>query len=174
MFEDMKNHRSEVPEKSYAVRVNECPTLKGKLLDILSEQIRKCKLLDHMQSRSISKNAKVFSSLLSSYTANNCTTKVNGETRYHTAKEKCTSLMDITSKAISMKDKQNPVTVYLFLMMDLITEELWPIQSSLERVPLCRLLESYMKEIGSGTSLKDSGRRSSVMATRTKEALLMG
>lgn len=73
-----------------------------------------------------------------------------------------------------MKERRNPATVYLFLMMDLITEGMWPIQSSLERVALCRSLELYMKEIGSGISLKDSGRRFSGMAIRMKGVLLMG
>lgn len=127
-----------------------------------------------MQSHSISKNLKALSSQLSSSTANNCTIKVNGETRYPTAREKFTSRMDITSKATSMKEKQSPVTVYLFLMMDLITEEMWPIRSLLERGPLCRSLELCMREIGWGISRKESGRRSSVMAIRTKELLLMG
>lgn len=174
MFVRMKNHRKEVPEKSYAVRVNECPVLKGKMLEILTEQLRKCKQLYHMQNHSISKNSKGSSSQLSSSTANNFTIKANGETRYPTAREKFTSQMDITSKAISMKEKRNPATVYLFLMMDPITEEMWLIQSSLERVALCRSLELYMKEIGSGINLKDSGRRFSVMAIRMKGVLLMG
>lgn len=64
------------------------------------------------------------------------------------ARGKFTSQMGITSKATSTKEKPNPVMVYLFLMMDLITEELWPIQSSVEREPSCLSQELSMKEIG--------------------------
>lgn len=94
-----------------------------------------------MQNRSIFKNLRASSSLHSSFITSNCTIKANGEIRYHTAKEKFISLMDITSKVILTKERRNPVMGYLFSMMDLITEEMLSIQSSQEKAYLCQTQE---------------------------------